>query len=126
MLLTRQGISLSVVTSRSGWVSRFWFRSPLHVAMQLGLSLIPGPPGFRRTVSEDSQGLHLESFLLIVCTHRIVTQIAPRSVGYSDVPAYSRILLRLASLPNLRTVIVTAAVYWGFPSTLRLAADISG
>ena len=25
----------------------------------------------------------------------------------------------------LRTVIVTAAVYWGFGSTLRLAADIS-
>jgi hypothetical protein len=35
MLLTRQGISLSLVTS--SWMGEpFRFRSPLHVAMQLG------------------------------------------------------------------------------------------
>ena len=81
--------------------------------------------GFRRTVSEDSRRC-FESFLLIICTRRIVTQmICPRSAGFSDVPAYGRILLRLA-IPNLRTVIVTAAVYWGFPSKLCLAANSSG
>ena len=46
------------------------------------------------------------------------------SVGYSDLPANSQILLRLAST-NLRTVIVTAAVHWGFSSKLRLAPDLS-
>ena len=46
------------------------------------------------------------------------------SVGYSDLPAYSQILLRLANT-NLRTVIVTAAVHWGFSSKLHLAVDLS-
>ena len=36
-----------------------------------------------------------------------------------DIPAYGSILLRLA-IPNLRTVIVTAAVYRGFDQKLRL------
>ena len=36
-----------------------------------------------------------------------------------EFPAYGSILLRLA-IPNLRTVIVTAAVYRGFDQKLRL------
>ncbi len=43
------------------------------------------------------------------------------SGGFSDFPAYGQILLRLA-LINLRTVIVTAAVYWGLDSELRVQA----
>ena len=39
-----------------------------------------------------------------------------------EFPAYGSILLRLR-LTNLRTVIVTAAVYRGFDQELRLAAD---
>ena len=41
-----------------------------------------------------------------------------------EFPAYSSVLLGLANT-NLRTVIVTAAVYRGFSSELRLAADPS-
>ena len=41
---------------------------------------------------------------------------------YEEFPAYGPVLLRLA-VPNLRTVIVTAAVYRGFSLRLRLAAD---
>ena len=41
-----------------------------------------------------------------------------------EFPAYGPVLLRLA-MTNLRTVIVTAAVYRGFSSELRLAADPS-
>jgi hypothetical protein len=95
-----------------------------------------------------------QSFLLIICTRHIFTRTAccgtaeavpfpkhfdiksicswsdvpwksvSRSAGYSDLPAYSQILLRLA-ITNLRTVIVTAAVHWGFSSKLRLAANLS-
>jgi hypothetical protein len=84
----------------------------------------PSRIGFRRTVSEDSRSC-FESFLLIICTRRIVTRtIFPRSAGFTDVPAYGRILLRQRI--HLRTVIVTAAVYWGFPSKLCLAANSSG
>ena len=43
---------------------------------------------------------------------------------YEEFPAYSSVLLRLA-IVNLRTVIVTAAVHWGFSSKLRLAANLS-
>ena len=39
-----------------------------------------------------------------------------------EIPAYGPVLLRLA-MTNLRTVIVTAAVYRGFSLRLRLAAD---
>ena len=39
-----------------------------------------------------------------------------------EFPAYGLVLLRLAFV-NLRTVIVTAAVYRGFDQELRLAAD---
>ena len=78
--------------------------------------------GFWRTVSEDSRSC-FESFLLIICTRRIVTPIL-RSAGFTDVPAYGQILLRQRI--HLRTVIVTAAVYWGFPSKRCLAANSSG
>ena len=68
-----------------------------------------------------------QPFLLISCTHRIVT-VPPtwdgtRSVRYSGVPAYGQ--MRTARLPvrgaafYLRTVIVTAAVYRGLASLLR-------
>ena len=39
-----------------------------------------------------------------------------------EFPAYGPVLLRLA-MTNLRTVIVTAAVYRGFSLRLHLAAD---
>jgi hypothetical protein len=94
--------------------------------MQFGLSLI------QLELDSGVQSLRIlegifESFLLIICTRRIVTRIVSYScsAGFSDLPAYGRILLRLA-IPNLRTVIVTAAVYWGFPSKLCLAANSSG
>ena len=38
---------------------------------------------------------------------------------FEEFPAYGSVLLRLANV-NLRTVIVTAAVYWGFGSELCL------
>ena len=43
---------------------------------------------------------------------------------FEEFPAYGSVLLRLA-LVNLRTVIVTAAVYRGFGSEPRLAANSS-
>ena len=122
------------------------FCHSLHVAMQSGLYLLPIYIGVWRTVSEDFES-QIRSFLLIICTQHIFTrfpqglkpqicgafygtakavpyQSTARSVGYSDFPAYSQILLRLAFV-NLRTVIVTAAVHWGFSSKLRLAANLS-
>ncbi len=44
-----------------------------------------------------------------------------------EFPAYGSVLLRLANLAffNLRTVIVTAAVYRGFDSELRLMTNPS-
>ena len=39
-----------------------------------------------------------------------------------EFPAYGSVLLRLA-ISNLRTVIVTAAIHWGFSSELRTLAD---
>src|SRR5690348_11622 len=51
----------------------------------------------RRSVSEDSEGEdRLRPFLLIVRTHHVVTA-GRGSVGYSEFPAYGRIL----SLPSL-------------------------
>jgi hypothetical protein len=64
--------------------------------------------------------LFLEHFVF----KSFVWKSVSRSAGYSDLPAYSQILLRLA-ITNLRTVIVTAAVHWGFSSKLRLAANLS-
>ena len=43
---------------------------------------------------------------------------------YEEFPAYSSVLLRLA-IVNLRTVIVTAAVHWGFSSKLHLTVNLS-
>lgn len=71
-----------------------------------------------------------QPFLLIVRTRHVVTTVNVRSdgtvssAGYSEFPAYSQ--MRTVLLPArgaamyLRTVIVTAAVYWGFNSKLRL------
>ena len=65
--------------------------------------------------TEDSHHFD-EPFLLIVCTDRIFTRCRVPS-DTPEFPAYSQVLLRLAAL-NLRTVIVTAAVYWGFDQEL--------
>jgi hypothetical protein len=48
-------------------------------------------------------------------------------MGSKEVPAYSRVVVRTlpcgeATYCYLRTVIVTAAVYWGFSSKLRACA----
>ena len=69
-----------------------------------------------------------QSFLLISCTRHIVT-VPPtwdgtRSAGFSGVPAYGQMLtawlpMRRAAI-YLRTVIVTAAVYRGLASLLRV------
>ena len=69
-----------------------------------------------------------QSFLLISCTRHIVT-VPPtwdgtRSAGFSGVPAYGQMLTvrlpaRRAAI-YLRTVIVTAAVYRGLASLLRV------
>jgi hypothetical protein len=69
----------------------------------------------------------MSSSLLIVRTRHIVT-VPPTSdgtssAGYSEFPAYSQVLLRLAI--NLRTVIVTAAVYRGLVSVLRVTPNTS-
>ena len=65
-----------------------------------------------RVVVEGS----ITTSLLIVRTQRF----SPfGTLRCSDFPAYSTILLRLAIGVNLRTVIVTAAVYRGFESMLR-------
>ena len=77
--------------------------------------------------SEDSAAKP-QPFLLIVCTRHIVTVPSDpdgtSSAGYSEFPAYSQVLLRLALL-NLRTVIVTAAVYRGLVSVLRVTPNTS-
>ena len=54
-------------------------------------------------------------FLLPTCVDEYLTVL-------EEFPAYGLVLLRLAFV-NLRTVIVTAAVYRGFDQELRLAAD---
>src|SRR5690349_14253731 len=71
--LTRQGTSLSYCYSRPGGRGAGHFCRPLHVAMQLGLYLHPPGAGAWRTVSEDSGGPRPRPFLLIICTHRVVT-----------------------------------------------------
>ena len=54
-------------------------------------------------------------FLLPACADEYLAVL-------EEFPAYGSVLLRLARV-NLRTVIVTAAVYRGFDQELRLAAD---
>ena len=63
----------------------------------------------RRVVSEDSARIE-QPFLLIVRTRRVVTAVGS-SAGFSEFPAYSRVL-------QLPRSIVTAAVYRGFISGL--------
>ena len=78
-----------------------------------------------RKVSEDSRTL-LRAFPAD-CPHvrRFVTAAirCEYLAVFEEFPAYGSVLLKLAS--NLRTVIVTAAVYWGFNSMRCLAANIS-
>src|SRR5207247_6777526 len=73
-----------------------------------------------------STKLHLPLTFPADCLHpsHFHVNLRSRSVGYSEFPANSQILLRLANT-NLRTVIVTAAVHWGFSSKLHLAVDLS-
>ena len=73
-------------------------------------------------------GRHIQSFLLIFCTGRIVTDAhsayATSTAGYNQtfqqIARFSTPGLPLgkAAISYLRTVIVTAAVYWGFSSSL--------
>jgi len=86
---------------------------------------------FADTALAEDVSLDNRPFLLIVRTARIFTADGtPTSTdGYSEFPAYSQ--LRFGASPHrwaasaahggiyLRTVIVTAAVYWGFGSPLR-------
>ena len=106
------------------------FCHPLHVAMQFGLYL--RLPALVQNRASGVKSLRIplrlyapRPFLLIACTPRIVTAVlgTASSGRYSGVPANSQILLRQRS--HLRTVIVTAAVYRGFGSQLRLAANRS-
>ena len=79
---------------------------PPHVAMRLGL-YHRHKRDVRRAVSEGSDLSRDRPSLRIVRTSRLLPQLGTR--GYSDVPAYSRILR-----PPLLRVIVTPAVYWSF------------
>ena len=95
------------------------------VAHEVGLSHLEDAMASRarRIVSEDSpRRCAVEPFLLIVRTRHIVT-VPPAasgtsSAGFSEFPAYSRVL----QLPRL---IVTAAVYRGLASVLRVAPNTS-
>ena len=142
--LTRQGISLNCVTRRTDRL----MRRGVNISVTLCMSPCSSDyifsnklfVGIWHIVSEDSSRNRSEtsgaeapsilppllwSFLLIVCTRHIFTRSSrSRSAGYSDFPANSQILLRLANT-NLRTVIVTAAVHRGFSSKLHLAVDLS-
>ena len=75
--------------------------------------------------SEGSRGLSVLPWVKGIFTPS-ATSLSPCSRQWG-----SRYAIRAGrNLPDkefryLRTVIVTAAVYWGFDSTLRLAADIS-
>ncbi len=128
MLLTRQGISLNIVAHAMR--SLAWGPS-----ISVGLCMSPYSSDFiinllrhRRLSGVKSLRIphcSARTFLLIICTPSIVTaDCSASSWRFSDVPAYGQILLRQRS--HLRTVIVTAAVYRGFASELRLAAVPSG
>ena len=77
-----------------------------------------------------------EPFLLIVCTRRIFTA-QPARKPPERVPRDTQISQHIASSTHtitdvrgnrvdyLRTVIVTAAVYWGLDSVLRASANTS-
>src|SRR5277367_213476 len=104
---------------------------PGLVASAIRPALLPDEPDGEATLSvyKASNPADLnQSFLLISCTQHIVT-VPPawdgtRSVGFSGFPAYSQMLtawlpMRRAAI-HLRTVIVTAAVYRGLASLLRV------
>ncbi len=104
---------------------------PSFVASAVPPTLLPDEPDGEATLSVYKAGNPAElnqSFLLISCTQHIVT-VSPawdetRSVGFSGFPAYSQMLtarlpVRRAAI-HLRTVIVTAAVYRGLASLLRV------
>jgi len=55
-------------------------------------------------------------FLLPIVALSAIAPIDEYRAVFEDFPAYSSVLLRLARVDNLRTVIVTAAVYRGFDS----------
>src|SRR5262245_46342711 len=97
--LTRQGISLDLVaTSRDllREAGRTFLPSSAcrHAVRTISSSTFVE---VWRVVSEDSESFLTRSFLLIVCTGRVFT--ISRSVGYSDFPAYSQLLLRLRCQP---------------------------
>ena len=85
----------------SGFQGAGHFCRPLYVAVEHGLyhRLRLGLAGVRRAVSEDSAVYRSlgrsRPFLLIVRTRRVFTTSFARggSAGYSDVPAYSRMLV---------------------------------
>ena len=77
------------------------FCHSLHVAMQFGLYLFQ----FSFELESGVQSLRIPAeiffhrpFLLIICTQsHCHAKLPSRSAGYSDLPAYSQILLRLAN-----------------------------
>ena len=125
--LTRQGTSLSVVTTSLNSVPHNvcgaltkrvdHFCQPLYVAIQLGLSLQLKLSVAWRIVSEDFEQI-ARPFLLIVCTERIVTcqNKYRRILRVSSIwPSFTKASVsEHNTIVNLRTVIVTAAVYRGF------------
>ena len=119
------------------WAGRF--RRPLHVAMQLGLyhhlEIRNRTEDAWRIVSEDP--LSKKGFLLIVCTTGFSLPGVARGQASNYLTSTRWILRRFSIQPSakfcvaaeqgrkfyLRTVIVTAAVYWGFGRGLHLAAN---
>ncbi len=104
---------------------------PSFVASAIPPAWLPDEPDGEASLSvhkaSDPAELN-QPFLLISCTHHIVTVPSTwdrtRSVGFSGFPAYSQMLTawlptRRAAI-HLRTVIVTAAVYRGLASLLRV------
>src|SRR5258708_38412791 len=91
--------------------------------MQLGPYLHPHIRDVRRMTSEDSHQID-ESFLLIFCTGRIVTASCCGTARYTRFSSiWPNVLPRRCRrgrqlVSYLRTVIVTAAVYRGFSSSL--------
>ena len=74
MLLTRQGISLTLLLHGSfTHGSRAFLPASAYRYAGRTVSCPTLIVGFRRTVSEDSRNL-FEPFLLIICTRRIVTR----------------------------------------------------
>ena len=66
----------------------------------------------------------MEPFLLIVCTHAIVTA-ASICGEYGGIHQSFQHIVRFFNVTTAVYFIVTAAVYWGLTSKLRLAANLS-